>query len=96
MIRTGFCVLGAALALGTAVVWSWQPASLPELAKMDETQRSEYLSNLEASDVVGYYCNRTVLPANVQNDVIKSLRQDYGVDSVGCGANEKIVPVEEM
>ena len=96
MVKTGLRLLGAAIAVGTAVVWSWQPASVRTLSKMDSTQRSEYLSNLEASDVVGYYCDRDRLPTAAIEDVAASLRKDYGVDSVSCALNEAPVSIEHL
>lgn len=95
MVRTGLCFLGAAIAAGTAIVWSWQPASLSALSKMDSPQRSKYLSNLEAPDVVRYYCERHVLSTAVVGDVVTSLHQDYGVDSVSCDRDEARVSIEQ-
>ena len=63
---------------------------------MNQAQRSEYLSSLEAYDVVGYYCDREALPTDVKEDVIASLSKVYGVKSVSCGAEEKTLAPTEM
>lgn len=80
------------VAAGSAAVVCWmQPKSVAALSNMTSAERRSYLRELEASDVVGYYCGGAALPQAVEADIARSLRQDFGATRCSSVAGTRVV-----
>lgn len=84
-------VSGIIVLLGALAIWGAQPKSVLALERMSSEDRLTYLQSLEASDLVGYYCNDTQLSHALEQDVEQALR-DHGVQSCISGVISRNIP----
>lgn len=86
-------VFVALIALGVgASLWSLTPKSVRALEKMPSDARLVYLSRLETSSVVAYYCGPASFSASLKRDVETSLRDDHAVSMCTFEGRTRYIP----